>query len=55
MEKILGMLIAFLGLSPDTYGTELEKYINSRNPQDAGDIERLTYEFHRKQSNWRFL
>ena len=56
MKKFLGMLIAFLGFSTaDSYGTELEKYIVGRNPQDTGDIERLTYEFHRKQSNWRFL
>jgi hypothetical protein len=54
MKKILGMLLVFLGFS-ETYGTELEKYIVGRNPQDVGDIERLTYEFHRKQSNWRFL
>jgi len=53
--KLLGMLIAFLGFSTDTYGTELEKYIVGQNPQDAGDVERLTYEFHRKQSDWRFL
>ena len=56
MKKFLGMLIAFLGFSTaDTYGTALEKYIVGRNPQDVGDIERLTYEFHRKQSDWRYL
>ena len=55
MKKILGMLLVFLGFSTDTYGTELEKYIVGRNPQDAGDIERLTYEFHLKQSEWRFI
>jgi len=55
MKKFLGMLLVFLGFSTDTYGTELEKYIVGRNPKDAGDIERLTYEFHRKQSDWRFL
>ena len=50
MNKILGMLIAFLGLSTaDSYGYQLEKYIVSRNPQDAGDIERFTQEFSRKQ------
>ena len=54
MKKILGMLLVFLGFS-ETYGTTLEKYIVSQNPQDVGDIERLTYEFHRKQSNWRLL
>ena len=53
MKKILGMLVVFLGFSTDTYGTELEKYIVGRNPQDVGDIERLTYEFHRKQSDWQ--
>ena len=55
MKKILGILLVFLGFSTDTYGTELEKYIVGRNPQDIGDIERLTYEFHCKQSEWRFL
>jgi hypothetical protein len=55
MKKLLGILTVFLGFSKDTYGTELEKYIVGRNPQDTGDIERLTYEFHRKQSNWRFI
>jgi len=55
MNKILGMLIAFLGLSTaDSYGYQLEKYIVSRNPQDAGDIERFTQEFSRKQQQ-RFL
>ena len=55
MKKFLGMLVVFLGFSTDTYGTELERYIVNRNPKDAGDIERLTNEFHRKQSDWRFL
>ena len=53
--KLLGMLIAFLGFSTDTYGTALEKYIVGRNPQCVGDIDRLTHEFHRNQSDWRFL
>jgi hypothetical protein len=55
MQKILRMLSVFLGFSTVTYGTELEKYIVGRNPQDAGDIERLTHEYYRKQSDWRFL
>ena len=55
MKKILGTLLMFLGFYSETYGTELEKYIVGRNPQDIGDIDRLTYEFHRKQSDWRFL
>lgn len=53
--KLLGVLLAFLGFSSvDTYGSALEKYIVSRNPQDIGDVERLTQEFDRKQ-NQRFL
>lgn len=53
--KLLGMLLAFLGFSSvDTYGSALERYIVSRNPQDIGDIERLTQEFDRKH-NERFL
>lgn len=48
MMKLLGMLIAFLGFSADSYGTELEKYIVSHNPQDIGDIERLAQEYNRK-------
>ncbi len=53
--KLLGMLLVFLGFSTDTYGSQLEQYIVGRNPQDVGDVERLTYEFHRKQSDWKFL
>lgn len=49
--RLLGMLLAFLGFSNvDTYGSALERYIVSRNPQDIGDIERFTQEFDRKQS-----
>jgi hypothetical protein len=49
------MLLAFLGFSNiDTYGSALERYIVSRNPQDIGDIERLTQEFDRRQHE-RFL
>jgi hypothetical protein len=55
MMKLLGTLLVFLGFSTDTYGSQLEQYIVGRNPQDVGDVERLTYEFHRKQSDWKFL
>lgn len=48
MKKLLGMLIAFLGFSAESYGTELEKYIVSHNPQDTGDVERLALEYNRK-------
>ena len=48
MKKLLGMLNAFLGFSAESYGTELEKYIASHNPQDTGDVERLALEYNRK-------
>ena len=37
-----------------TYGSELEKYIATRNPTDAGDVERLIREFDKKVAK-RFL
>ena len=33
----------------DSYSTDLERYINSHNPQNEGDIERLTAEYHRRK------
>jgi hypothetical protein len=35
-------------LSPNQYGTELEKYIVSRDPKTLADIEIYTLEYHRK-------
>jgi hypothetical protein len=32
------------------YGSSLEHYITSRNPQHSGDVERLTVEYHMKVS-----
>lgn len=36
---------------PTTYSSELESYIINRNPQNGGDIERLTrqYDFYISQ------
>jgi hypothetical protein len=48
--KLLGMLIAFLGFSTESYGTELEKYIVSHDPKDTADVERLASEYQLKQS-----
>lgn len=32
---------------------ELERYINSRNPQDTGDIDKLIQEFsYKKRGGW---
>jgi len=37
---------------PQSYGSALEYYIVSNNPQSEGDIDRLTREFHSKQDNY---
>jgi hypothetical protein len=34
---------------PQTYSSGLEYYIVKNNPQNAGDIDRLTREYHHKQ------
>lgn len=36
---------------PATYGSELEAYIVSRNPQDSCDVDRLAREFDQRMSN----
>jgi hypothetical protein len=36
---------------PATYGSELEAYIVSRNPQDSCDVDRLAREFDQRISN----
>jgi acyl-ACP thioesterase len=33
-----------------TYGSSLEQYISSHNPQHSGDVERLTVEYNMKVS-----
>ncbi len=48
MKKLLGMLVAFLGFSAESYGTELERYIISHNPQHTGDVDRLVFEYNKK-------
>ena len=35
---------------PQTYGSGLEYYIVSNNPQSEGDIDRLTREYHSKSN-----
>jgi hypothetical protein len=46
---VVAIAIPLLGLlSNQSYGSQLEQYINSRNPMDVGDIDRLTNEFQRK-------
>ena len=37
---------------PQTYGSALEAYIVSQNPQSAGDIDRLTREFEKHNDSF---
>jgi len=39
---------------PQTYGSALEAYIVSNQPQNAGDIDRLTREYESKMTNRQF-
>ena len=37
---------------PQTYGSALETYIVSNNPQSEGDVDRLAREYEQKQTNF---
>jgi len=37
---------------PQTYGSGLEYYIVSHKPQNAGDVDRLTREYHSKSNDF---
>jgi hypothetical protein len=37
---------------PQTYGSALEHYIISNNPQTEGDVDRLAREFQQKQDSY---
>jgi hypothetical protein len=48
-------LINFAGMFfNETYGSDLEKYIISNNPQHPGDVDRLTQEYNHNQSKRDF-
>ena len=49
---IVGPLVAMA--TESTYGSKLEEYIVSHNPQDTADVERLTKEYDLDASK-RFL
>ena len=53
MVGIIGPLVA-LASDSNTYGSRLEEYIVSKNPQDTADIERLTREYELASSK-RYL
>lgn len=50
---IVGPLVA-LATESTTYGSQLEQYIVSHNPNDTADVERLTREYDLAASK-RFL
>jgi hypothetical protein len=45
---IIGPLLAMASQKQPTYGSKLEEYIVSKNPQDISDVERLAAEYDRK-------
>lgn len=51
---IFGPLVALATKSQTTYGSDLEQYIVSHNPNDTSDVERLTREYD-LASTKRFL
>jgi hypothetical protein len=53
MVGIIGPLVA-LASESNTYGSRLEEYIVSKNPQDTADIDRLTREYELASSK-RYL
>jgi len=53
---IVGMIVPLVALASEsnTYGSRLEEYIVSKNPQDTADIDRLTREYELASSK-RYL
>ncbi len=48
---IVGIIIPLFTLMSEkqtTYGSKLEEYIVSQNPQDIADVERLNLEYDRR-------
>lgn len=43
----LGFLVGITSDRSHEYGSQLEKFILSKNPQNTADVERYTIEFHR--------
>lgn len=48
---VVGIVVPLVSMASEkhpTYGSELEEYIVSQNPQGIADIERLTVEYDRR-------
>jgi hypothetical protein len=50
VSYILGVVRGLFKLS--TYGSELERYIISRYPQNVYDVEKLTMEYHNRKEGF---
>lgn len=56
---VVGIVVPLLSMATEkqtTYGSKLEEYIISQNPQDIADVERLTVEYDRRTKEgylWR--
>lgn len=49
----VGIIVPMTGLiSEQTYGSKLEEYITSRNPQNTADVERYTRDFQAKEHSF---
>ena len=44
--SFIGALVSLF--NPSTYGSDLEQYIISRNPQNVYDVEKYTLEYEQK-------
>jgi hypothetical protein len=52
LQKVISRILKkFQG----SYQHEMDQYISSKQPQNAGDIERLMREFETKQSKGNFV
>ena len=54
MVGIIGPLFALISETQTTYGSQLEQYIISKQPQDVADIERFTRDYQLESSK-RYL
>jgi hypothetical protein len=49
----VGIIVPMTGLlGEQTYGSKLEAYITSRNPQNTADVERFTREYQEKEKSF---
>ena len=54
IQQILGWVksLAESFSKPQSYGSALERYITASQPQNAGDVDRLTREYETTRGGW---